>query len=131
MREKDLIQIITSFEDRLRDQTNINTMLIDKLDLFSRTILMVLETQNRMIDIIPEWIERAEKGNPISDSELKDINKYRNLFQWVWDININKSKIHVVQCFLSIQNNPDKNPKLNSIDNVVGKFIKKPVDFQM
>ena len=76
MREKDLIQIITSFEDRLRDQTNINTMLIDKLDLFSRTILMVLETQNRMIDIIPEWIDRAEKGNPLSDSELKDINKY-------------------------------------------------------
>jgi len=76
MREKDLIQIITSFEDRLRDQTNINTMLIDKLDLFSRTILMVLETQNRMIEVIPGWIERAEKGNPLSDSELKDITKY-------------------------------------------------------
>ena len=51
-------------------------MLMDRLDLFSRTILMVLETQNRMIEVIPEWIERAEKGNPLSDSELKDINKY-------------------------------------------------------
>jgi hypothetical protein len=29
-----------------------------------------------MIEVIPEWIERAEKGNPLSDSELKDINKY-------------------------------------------------------
>ena len=76
MRNQDLIKILTEINDQQRDQTKINSMLIDKLDLFSRTILMVLETQNRMIDIIPEWIDRAEKGNPISDSELKDINKY-------------------------------------------------------
>jgi hypothetical protein len=37
---------------------------------------MVLEVQNRMIEVIPEWIERAEKGNPLSDSEVEDINKY-------------------------------------------------------
>ncbi len=76
MRNQDLIKILTEINDQQRDQTKINSMLMDRLDLFSRTILMVLETQNRMIDIIPEWIERAEKGNPISDSELKDINKY-------------------------------------------------------
>tara|TARA_R100000234_G_scaffold50901_2_gene30475 strand:+ start:1505 stop:1762 length:258 start_codon:yes stop_codon:yes gene_type:complete len=76
MRNQDLIKILTEINDQQRDQTKINSMLIDKLDLFSRTILMVLETQNRMIDIIPEWIDRAEKGNPISDSELKDINEY-------------------------------------------------------
>ena len=76
MREKDLIKILTEINDQQRDQTKINSMLMDRLDLFSRTILMVLETQNRMIDIIPEWIDRAEKGNPLSDSELKDINAY-------------------------------------------------------
>ena len=76
MRNQDLIKILTEINDQQRDQTKINSMLIDKLDLFSRTILMVLETQNRMIEVIPEWIERAEKGNPLSDSELKDINKY-------------------------------------------------------
>ena len=76
MRNQDLIKILTEINDQHRDQTKINSMLMDRLDLFSRTILMVLETQNRMIDIIPEWIDRAEKGNPISDSELKDINKY-------------------------------------------------------
>ena len=76
MRNQDLIKILTEINDQQRDQTKINSMLMDRLDLFSRTILMVLETQNRMIDIIPEWIDRAEKGNPISDSELKDINKY-------------------------------------------------------
>ena len=76
MRNQDLIKILTEINDQQRDQTKINSMLMDRLDLFSRTILMVLETQNRMIDIIPEWIDRAEKGNPISDSELRDINKY-------------------------------------------------------
>ena len=76
MRNQDLIKILTEINDQQRDQTKIHSMLMDRLDLFSRTILMVLETQNRMIDIIPEWIDRAEKGNPISDSELKDINKY-------------------------------------------------------
>ena len=76
MRNQDLIKILTEINDQQRDQTKINSMLMDRLDLFSRTILMVLETQNRMIDIIPEWSDRAEKGNPISDSELKDINKY-------------------------------------------------------
>ena len=76
MRNQDLIKILTEITAQQRDQTKINSMLMDRLDLFSRTILMVLETQNRMIDIIPEWIDRAEKGNPISDSELKDINKY-------------------------------------------------------
>ena len=76
MRNQDLSKILTEIKDQQRDQTKINSMLMDRLDLFSRTILMVLETQNRMIDIIPEWIDRAEKGNPISDSELKDINKY-------------------------------------------------------
>ena len=76
MRNQDLIKILTEINDQQRDQTKINSMLMDRLDLFSRTILMVLETQNRMIDIIPEWIDRAEKGNPISDSELQDINKY-------------------------------------------------------
>ena len=76
MRNQDLIKILTEINDQQRDQTKINSMLMDRLDLFSRTILMVLETQNRMIDIIPEWIDRAEKGNPISDSELKDINAY-------------------------------------------------------
>ena len=76
MRNQDLIKILKEINDQQRDQTKINSMLMDRLDLFSRTILMVLETQNRMIDIIPEWIDRAEKGNPISDSELKDINKY-------------------------------------------------------
>ena len=76
MRNQDLIKILTEINDQQRDQTKINSMLMDRLDLFSRTILMVLETQNRMIDIIPEWIDRAEKGNPLSDSELKDINKY-------------------------------------------------------
>ena len=76
MRNQDLIKILTEINDQQRDQTKINSMLIDKLDLFSRTILMVLETQNRMIEVIPEWIERAEKGNPLSDSELKDITKY-------------------------------------------------------
>ena len=76
MRNQDLIKILTAINDQQRDQTKINSMLMDRLDLFSRTILMVLETQNRMIDIIPEWIDRAEKGNPISDSELKDINIY-------------------------------------------------------
>jgi t-SNARE complex subunit (syntaxin) len=76
MRNQDLIKILTEINDQQRDQTKINSMLMDRLDLFSRTILMVLETQNRMIEVIPEWIERAEKGNPLSDSELKDINKY-------------------------------------------------------
>ena len=76
MRNQDLIKILTEINEQQRDQTKINSMLMDRIDLFSRTILMVLETQNRMIDIIPEWIDRAEKGNPISDSELKDINKY-------------------------------------------------------
>ena len=76
MRNQDLIKILTEINEQQRDQTKINSMLMDRIDLFSRTILMVLETQNRMIDIIPEWIGRAEKGNPISDSELKDINKY-------------------------------------------------------
>jgi len=76
MRNQDLIKILTEINDQQRDQTKINSMLMDRLDLFSRTILMVLETQNRMIEVIPEWIERAEKGNPISDSELKDINAY-------------------------------------------------------
>ena len=76
MREKDLIEILTQIHDSQSDQTKINAMLMDKLDLFSRTILMVLETQNRMIDIIPEWIDRAEKGIAISETELKDINKY-------------------------------------------------------
>ena len=76
MRNQDLIKILTEINDQQRDQTKINSMLMDRLDLFSRTILMVLETQNRMIEVIPEWIDRAEKGNPISDSELKDINKY-------------------------------------------------------
>ena len=76
MRNQDLIKILTEINDQQRDQTKINSMLMDRLDLFSRTILMVLETQNRMIEVIPEGIERAEKGNPLSDSELKDINKY-------------------------------------------------------
>ena len=76
MRNQDLIKILTEINDQQRDQTKINSMMMDRLHLFYRTILMVLETQNRMIDIIPEWIDRAEKGNPISDSELKDINKY-------------------------------------------------------
>ena len=76
MRNQDLIKILTEINDQQRDQTKINSMLMDRLDLFSRTILMVLETQNRMIEVIPEWIERAEKGDPLSDSELKDINKY-------------------------------------------------------
>ena len=76
MRNQDLIKILTEINDQQRDQTKINSMLMDRLDLFSRTILMVLENQNRMIEVIPEWIERAEKGNPLSDSELKDINKY-------------------------------------------------------
>jgi t-SNARE complex subunit (syntaxin) len=76
MRNQDLIKILTEINDQQRDQTKINSMLMDRLDLFSRTILMVLETQNRMIEVIPEWIERAEKGNPLSDSELKDITKY-------------------------------------------------------
>ena len=76
MRNQDLIKILTEINDQQRDQTKINSMLMDRLDLFSRTILMVLETQNRMIEVIPEWIERAENGNPLSDSELKDITKY-------------------------------------------------------
>ena len=76
MHEKELIKILTEIHDQQSDQTKINSMLMDRLDLFSRTILMVLETQNRMIEVIPEWIERAEKGNPLSDSELKDITKY-------------------------------------------------------
>ena len=76
MRNQDLIKILTEINDQQRDQTKINSMLMDRLDLFSRTILMVLETQNRMIEAIPGWIDRAEKGNPLSDSELKDINKY-------------------------------------------------------
>ena len=76
MRNQDLIKILTEINDQQRDQTKINSMLMDRLDLFSRTILMVLETQNRMIEVIPEWIERAEQGNPLSDAELKDINKY-------------------------------------------------------
>ena len=53
MRNQDLIKILTEINDQQRDQTKINSMLMDRLDLFSRTILMVLETQNRMIDIIP------------------------------------------------------------------------------
>ena len=76
MREKHLIEILTQIHDLQSDQTKINSLLMDKLDLFSRTILMVLETQNRMIDIIPEWIDRAEKGIAISETELKDINQY-------------------------------------------------------
>ena len=76
MHEKELIKILTEIHDQQSYQTKINSMLMDRLDLFSRTILMVLETQNKMVEAVPGWIERAEKGNPLSDSELKDITKY-------------------------------------------------------
>ena len=76
MREEDLKTVLSILAEQASAQTKMNGKLIDKLDMFSRTILMVLEVQNRMIEVIPEWIERAEKGNPLSDSEVEDINKY-------------------------------------------------------
>lgn len=76
MREEDLKTVLSILTEQASAQAKMNGKLIDKLDLFSRTILMVLEVQNRMIEVIPEWIERAEKGNPLSDSEVEDINKY-------------------------------------------------------
>ena len=76
MREEDLKTVLSILTEQATAQAKMNGKLIDKLDLFSRTILMVLEVQNRMIEVIPEWIERAEKGNPLSDSEVEDINKY-------------------------------------------------------
>jgi hypothetical protein len=76
MREEDLKTVLSILAEQASAQAKMNGKLIDKLDLFSRTILMVLEVQNRVIEVIPEWIERAEKGNPLSDSEVEDINKY-------------------------------------------------------
>ena len=76
MREEDLKTVLSILTEQANAQAKMNGKLIDKLDLFSRTILMVLEVQNRMIEVIPEWVERAEKGNPLSDSEVEDINKY-------------------------------------------------------
>jgi hypothetical protein len=76
MREEDLKTVLSILAEQASAQAKMNGKLIDKLDLFSRTILMVLEVQNRMIEVIPEWIERAEKGNPLSDSEVEDINQY-------------------------------------------------------
>ncbi len=76
MREEDLKTVLSILTEQASAQAEMNGKLIDKLDLFSRTILMVLEVQNRMIEVIPEWVERAEKGNPLSDSEVEDINKY-------------------------------------------------------
>ena len=76
MREEDLKTVLSILTEQASAQAKMNGKLIDKLDLFSRTILMVLEVQNRMIEVIPEWVERAEKGNPLSDSEVEDINKY-------------------------------------------------------
>ena len=76
MREEDLKTVLSILTEQATAQAKMNGKLIDKLDLFSRTILMVLEVQNRMIEVIPEWVERAEKGNPLSDSEVEDINKY-------------------------------------------------------
>ena len=76
MREEDLKTVLSILTEQASAQAKMNGKLIDKLDLFSRTILMVLEVQNRMIEVIPEWIERAEKGNPLSDSEVEGINKY-------------------------------------------------------
>jgi hypothetical protein len=76
MREEDLKTVLSILTEQASAQAKMNGKLIDKLDMFSRTILMVLEVQNRMIEVIPEWIERAEKGNPLSDSEVEDINKY-------------------------------------------------------
>ena len=76
MREEDLKTVLSILAEQASAQAEMNGKLIDKLDLFSRTILMVLEVQNRMIEVIPEWVERAEKGNPLSDSEVEDINKY-------------------------------------------------------
>ena len=76
MREEDLKTVLSILTEQATAQAKMNGKLIDKLDMFSRTILMVLEVQNRMIEVIPEWIERAEKGNPLSDSEVEDINKY-------------------------------------------------------
>jgi len=76
MREEDLKTVLSILTEQASAQAKMNGKLIDKLDMFSRTILMVLEVQNRMIEVIPGWIERAEKGNPLSDSEVEDINKY-------------------------------------------------------
>ena len=76
MREEDLKTVLSILTEQASAKAEMNGKLIDKLDLFSRTILMVLEVQNRMIEVIPEWVERAEKGNPLSDSEVEDINKY-------------------------------------------------------
>tara|TARA_R100001530_G_scaffold3420_2_gene5063 strand:+ start:627 stop:884 length:258 start_codon:yes stop_codon:yes gene_type:complete len=76
MREEDLKTVLSILTEQATAQAKMNGKLIDKLDMFSRTILMVLEVQNRMIEVIPEWVERAEKGNPLSDSEVEDINKY-------------------------------------------------------
>ena len=76
MREEDLKTVLSILTEQATAQAKMNGKLIDKLDMFSRTILMVLEVQNRVIEVIPEWIERAEKGNPLSDSEVEDINKY-------------------------------------------------------
>ena len=76
MREEDLKTVLSILTEQASAQAKMNGKLIDKLDMFSRTMLMVLEVQNRMIEVIPEWIERAEKGNPLSDSEVEDINKY-------------------------------------------------------
>ena len=76
MREEDLKTVLSILTEQATAQAKMNGKLIDKLDMFNRAILMVLEVQNRMIEVIPEWIERAEKGNPLSDSEVEDINKY-------------------------------------------------------
>ena len=76
MREEDLKTVLSILPEQATAQAKMNGKLIDKLDMFNRAILMVLEVQNRMIEVIPEWIERAEKGNPLSDSEVEDINKY-------------------------------------------------------
>ena len=73
---EDMKVIIESFRDALEMQTEVNKKVMERMELFGRTVLMVLETQNRIIDSVPQWIKTAEKGEVLSQNEIDEINKY-------------------------------------------------------
>jgi predicted transcriptional regulator len=76
MQANDMKVIIESFRDALEMQTEVNRKVMERMELFGRTVLMVLETQNRIIDSVPQWIRKAEKGEVLSQKEIDEINRY-------------------------------------------------------
>ena len=76
MQAEDMKVIIESFRDALQMQTEVNRKVMERMELFGRTVLMVLETQNRIIDSVPQWIRKAEKGKGLSQKEIDEINRY-------------------------------------------------------